>query len=236
MKKVVIATRVNGKIKVIEKNAEILGTVNIVQKPIHAETITISSEGGATSVDVDKTLQLKAITTPAEITDKIEWSSLNPSVARVDNTGMVTGISSGKSVIKATAGEKSTTFEVTVNQPTRMINITYLYENYQVPENSNLREALEYLGINVDYFLTKEGKKILNLGQNLLYDKNTKAPAAVDLAVLEINRDHQYMFQSLYGEETLRDGDIIYYAIPQYRYYYWEISDSDLVDSSQLER
>ncbi len=87
------------KIKVLEKNVETTGTVTVVQKPIHAESITISAKGGATSVNINETLQLKATTVPEQITDKIEWSSSNKSIATVDNTGLVTGVAEGSVTI-----------------------------------------------------------------------------------------------------------------------------------------
>lgn len=96
------------------------GTVKVVQKPIHAETLTITAEGGATTLNVDETLQLTAVVTPDIITDTIEWSSSAPNIATVSNTGLVSGVEAGSVTItvktKDSAGieYKSTTFVLTV--------------------------------------------------------------------------------------------------------------------------
>lgn len=67
---------------------------------------TIEITGG-TSVEAGKTLQLTATVKNAKSTE-VKWSSVKASVASVSNTGLVTGVSSGSTVIKATLVEDET--------------------------------------------------------------------------------------------------------------------------------
>ena len=61
------------------------------------------------------TYQLTATVKPRDATDKtVVWSSDNASVATVDQTGLVTGISAGTATISASAGGKVATCSVTV--------------------------------------------------------------------------------------------------------------------------
>ena len=64
------------------------------------------------------TLQLSATVTPNDADDPIVWSSLNEDIASVDQKGLVTGIKEGSATIKATAGEREATIELTVTKKT----------------------------------------------------------------------------------------------------------------------
>lgn len=60
--------------------------------------------------------QLTAVVGPKDATDKtVVWSSDNPSVATVDQTGFLTGLSAGTAEISAAAGGKVATCTVTVS-------------------------------------------------------------------------------------------------------------------------
>ena len=82
-----------------------------VAKPVTSIMIKASL-----TLECRETATLRAAMSPSDPThDTIEWSSDNPSIADVDNTGKVTAKSAGTTVIRASAGLVSGTCKVTVN-------------------------------------------------------------------------------------------------------------------------
>lgn len=71
---------------------------------IPATAIAISQADNKTEVAVGGTLQLTATPTPSYANSTITWTSSDPSLATVDNTGKVTGKATGNVVITADAG------------------------------------------------------------------------------------------------------------------------------------
>jgi hypothetical protein len=105
------------------------GTITVVQKPIHAESLIIkekdnaednNTEDNPKEITVGDILQLTAVTNPSTITDTIEWKSSDDSIATVDSTGLVTGKTAGEVTITATTKDsdgnstQSATYKVTV--------------------------------------------------------------------------------------------------------------------------
>ncbi|MEE1076681.1 MAG: Ig-like domain-containing protein [Acutalibacteraceae bacterium] len=86
-----------------------------VKQPVTKLTIS-----GSSTVDTDSSITLKAQIAPTNATNKkVNWSSSNTAVAKVDSNGKVTGVSAGKAVIICTAndGSKVTASKtITVNQ------------------------------------------------------------------------------------------------------------------------
>jgi len=90
-----------------------------ITSSIPVTAITVKSEGGASEINIGKELQLTTVKTPEDAEDpEIEWSSGDESIAKVDNTGKVTGISAGTVAITAkvkdSSPEISDTFQLTV--------------------------------------------------------------------------------------------------------------------------
>lgn len=76
-------------------------------------------------INANETLQLFAMVLPANATEKtITWTSSNPTIASVDENGLVTGLNDGTVTIEAAADDKSATCEVTVHA-----NITFADNN-----------------------------------------------------------------------------------------------------------
>ncbi|MDE5839092.1 MAG: Ig-like domain-containing protein, partial [Paramuribaculum sp.] len=89
-------------------------TVTVVAKTIAATGLTLNIE--TTEIFEEETVQLTAIITPENATDKtVIWSSSEPTVASVDASGNVTAIKEGTAIITATTSNGLTaTCTVTV--------------------------------------------------------------------------------------------------------------------------
>lgn len=71
----------------------------------------------------DRTIQLALTVFPANYTDAVLWKSSDPNVATVSETGVVTALNSGSTLIKVMVGSQSATCSVTVVEPVERINL-----------------------------------------------------------------------------------------------------------------
>lgn len=78
------------------------GTLTVTPVPVPATAITLNES--AQKLEAGKTLTLTATVTPANTTYKVVWTSSDESVATVSETGTVTAVKEGTTVITATAG------------------------------------------------------------------------------------------------------------------------------------
>ena len=92
-------------------------------------SVSISGPGvkdGKATVRKGASLQLAATVSPGNATDRtVSWKSGDTAVATVDKAGKVTGVKAGKATITATAGGKSASVEVTVEEPQTTVQITF---------------------------------------------------------------------------------------------------------------
>ena len=92
-------------------------------------SVSISGPGvkaGKATVRKGASLQLAATVSPGNATDRtVAWKSGDTAVATVDKAGKVTGVKAGKATITATAGGKSASVEVTVEEPQTTVQITF---------------------------------------------------------------------------------------------------------------
>ena len=87
-------------------------TIRVPAVPATKVAITAPSK----TVKVGKTLQLKASLTPSDATDRVTWKSSNAKLAKVSQTGKVTGVKKGTVTITATAASgKAASVKITVN-------------------------------------------------------------------------------------------------------------------------
>ena len=88
----------------------------VIYKDITLPVLSVTlNESADTLTAVNDTLQLTAVVTPDNATNKaVTWSSSNDSVAIVDNNGFVTAVGNGIAIITATADEQTATCEITV--------------------------------------------------------------------------------------------------------------------------
>ena len=88
------------------------------------ESITLDSNEGKLTVGNSHTI--KATVAPEEVADEtiVTWASSDEKVATVDENGKVTAIAAGEATITANAGEKSTTYKLTVQAKKVVQNTT----------------------------------------------------------------------------------------------------------------
>jgi kumamolisin len=105
----------------VAKLVNILGTYTedtVVAPNIPVTGVSLNKT--SSSIDVGASDNLSAVVTPENATNKdVIWNSSNTSVADVDNTGNVVGISAGTAVItvQTADGRQTATCEVTVSPP-----------------------------------------------------------------------------------------------------------------------
>ena len=87
--------------------------VTVVKKTI--EVTSVSLDRTTLSMEIGQTTMLVATVSPADATDKtVKWTSSSPSVASVDDNGVVSALQEGSTAITASAGGKSAVCLVTV--------------------------------------------------------------------------------------------------------------------------
>ena len=81
-------------------------TCNVTVTPILVTKITLSKQ--SVTINVNSTITLTATATPSNAADKtVSWSSSNTAIARVSDSGVVTGVRQGTTIITATANDGS---------------------------------------------------------------------------------------------------------------------------------
>lgn len=103
--------------KVVEKKTHIKAFYEV-------EGITLDKTEGV--LTAGNTVTLNATVLPEEIADEtiVTWTSSDEKVATVDENGKVTAIAAGEATITANAGEKSTTYKLTVQAKKVVQNTT----------------------------------------------------------------------------------------------------------------
>ena len=101
--------------------------VNITSPQVGVSTIHVDIRQPASAIAISpkslivrtgNTEKLTAVLTPANSTDRVVWTSLDTSIVRVNETGIVTGIKSGTTFVRAQA------FNGTLQGPIEMIQVT----------------------------------------------------------------------------------------------------------------
>lgn len=103
--------------KVVEKKTHIKAFYEV-------EGITLDKTEGI--LTAGNTVTLNATVLPEEVADEtiVTWTSSDEKVATVDENGKVTAIAAGEATITANAGEKSTTYKLTVQAKKVVQNTT----------------------------------------------------------------------------------------------------------------
>lgn len=80
--------------------------------------VSVEIVQGNQSIKVGETVQLTAVKNPSVNTDTLAWESLNPAVASVSQSGLVTGVTAGGTIVKVknSSGTINDTVIVTVTE------------------------------------------------------------------------------------------------------------------------
>ena len=117
-----IVTAVKGGNAVITAKAGEKTATCSVKVTVPVQNITLDKT--ALTLAKGEKATLTATVSPADATDKtVTWSSTDPSVAQVDQNGVVSAIKGGSAVIKAQAGGKSAVCGVTVTCPVESVSL-----------------------------------------------------------------------------------------------------------------
>ena len=126
----------DGKVQILQPGEYDIATTltqegkKVVEKKTHikafyeVEGITLDKTEGI--LTAGNTVTLNATVLPEEIADEtiVTWTSSDEKVATVDENGKVTAIAAGEATITANAGEKSTTYKLTVQAKKVVQNTT----------------------------------------------------------------------------------------------------------------
>ncbi|MDR3152429.1 MAG: Ig-like domain-containing protein, partial [Bifidobacteriaceae bacterium] len=117
--------------------------ITVVQPIVNVESIALTPS--QISLNIDQTAQLNAVVSPDNATNKtVVWSSLDPLVASVDQTGGIFARSQGVAKIKATSIDGSDVFgQATVN----VIDPTPIYIITDVSSADQARPFIEQMYI-----------------------------------------------------------------------------------------
>lgn len=98
----------------------LLGLIGIIlscnQREEEIEVTSVSITQSAIEMIIGESFQLEATVSPSNAADKtVTWSSANTSIAKVSSSGLVTAVTKGTTTVTASAGRKSSTCQITVN-------------------------------------------------------------------------------------------------------------------------
>ena len=85
---------------------------------IPVQSVEVNSDGAVRQIALGETLKLSVTITPTNATaDVITWTSSDPTIATVSDTGVVTALKPGEVTITVTVGGKSSSFTLTIYDP-----------------------------------------------------------------------------------------------------------------------
>lgn len=85
---------------------------------IPVQSVEVNSDGAVHQLALGETLKLSVTITPTDATaDVITWTSSDPKIATVSDTGVVTALKPGEVTITVTVGGKSSSFTLTIYDP-----------------------------------------------------------------------------------------------------------------------
>ena len=148
--------------------------VKVSKETIKVEGVTIS---GSKEVNIGGTINLTAKVTPDNATNKdVSWSSSNPSVAKVDQNGNVTGIKAGKVTITVTTadGGHKATYDITVKAGSNNTNNS---QPAKKPSNQQKSTTVHVTNVSIS------GATQVKVGQSIQLTANVSPSNATNKGV-----------------------------------------------------
>ena len=156
--------------------------VSFFGEELHAESVTLNKTM-VTLYTLNPAYQLTATVEPANTTDTTEWTSLNPDIASVDQTGLVTPIKAGTATIRVRVGYVSAQCTFTIYDY-QVISFNFRDGSYNVTssQSSSLTQATVngyvFNFLNVYNNGTSSNGVIFNTSANVL-SNHTAIPGAI---------------------------------------------------------
>ncbi|MEE3309676.1 polysaccharide deacetylase family protein, partial [Sharpea azabuensis] len=142
------------------------------------------------SIEVRGTYNLKLYSAEGKVT----WSSEDAAVARVDEKGVVTGVSAGNTVINATYLKKKYPVKVTVTMPRVMQDdgkkVVYLtFDDGPSPKTAQVLDILKNNGVHATFFVTGIDQKSASLMKRAVDEGNA-------IGAHTYTHDYKYVYSS----------------------------------------
>lgn len=139
---------------------------------------SIALNSSSITIDIGEQRQLKALTTPSVITEKLEWSSSDTGIVTVDQDGNIRGIAQGTAVVSVRGLDGGARGTCTVNVRSSIISATSITINSSdiimltgktrqlvtrlYPSNSN--EAIKWYSSDTSVVVVDDSGKITTVG------------------------------------------------------------------------
>ena len=166
---------------------------------------------------VDKTLTLTATVIPSDATDsKVTFRSSNETIATVNSSGEVKGISKGKVTIYASAGKITKKIPLNIKVETAAINInnTYLVmkpkDTYKLNANvtpSEANQSITYRSVDEEIAIVNQNGAVTahSLGSTTIIVSNGDTSAAVSVIVNQSNEHINDTQQKNENKEVIKE-------------------------------
>lgn len=171
--------------------------MNVIPVPVAAQGITLSDKTAKT-IYAGASVELSAVVTPENCTEKVKWSSDNEKIATVDSNGKVTGVADGTTTIRVSVGAYEDSCEVTVKGEFSYSFLPCLYANVNGLESA-AQNARDIKAVLKD----ADGKSIPFTVKNNVY--TAKGLDAKKTYTLTVSRSDSYLIKRTLGATITYD-------------------------------
>lgn len=161
-------------------------SVNVVVKSPNIELSDIELSPSTISLEPGDNYQLKTTFIPSNVSNvKINYSSSNSNIVKVSNTGLITAVSKGSSVITASSNGVSSNMVVTVVERNTLIEVTNISINnnnlnLKVAETSTLSAIVMPINAtNKSYVWSSSNSNVVTVSNNGVVKAINKGTATI---------------------------------------------------------